>query len=133
MPTVIVLELLLCVLVGNDPKDVAKVILEPVTCKNAPTLNAVTNGQMIAIAGKDPLLPRVIHPFPSHPEDGNDKALGMSWRHIDNQVSDLAPADRFQVFSHRVQVPTVDKGGMGFNDVPSPINTVSAAAYNVSM
>ena len=99
-----VMKLCLGMLISSEPhlRESSSV---PVGLQDQSTIEAVLVRQAFTVADAEEPAARVPDPFPDGPQDGREKRLAMSRRHVDDQAIDFTAADPLKLVGDGRDVP----------------------------
>src|SRR5579859_5281326 len=66
--------------------------------------------------------------LPGGPEHVRQQRLHEAWRHIDQQLGDLAEGDRLKVLADRLKSPSIAKSRAGLQDMPEVADEAQQAS-----
>lgn len=114
----VVLEPDLLVLVRGDGEAVAPPVPIPGRCDEPPHLQRVAYGELRRVGAAEPLMGCAVDPCPRWPHDRDDRGLRCTEGDVDQQPSDLAARDRFEVFADGADVPVIEERLGRLDDLP---------------
>ena len=109
---------MLLVLIPTELKPVSPTPLIPFGFDQVPTPEAVADTEAGRIAGEQPPRLGAPGPHPGWPKDRGQQRLSVSWRNVDDQITDAACGDGLQMFADGPHMHAIHKRRVWFQDVP---------------
>ena len=110
------------VLVGGEGEEVSEVLAVPGAEDQAAADGGVAGSEGDGVGAGEPAEGGVFDPAPGGPEDADEEAFHVAGWDVDDEVADLVFGDGLEVFADDLDVPVVDEGGGGLDDVPGLVD-----------